>query len=745
MRLLSILLIWAVSFSLAACEDKVRTARELWTRGEHQHAIAKLSEVTIKNPDAREAKHLFEEYLYQYGIETAKNYWEEGKYGETIAKLKELSSKYPSKEDLKQLLSDYKIETPRMLWAEGKQEEALARLREELATNPSNEAAKELFLNYNGSSITGFVMDLYLRNRAGENIMVVATTESDTASEQNRVRLDATTNTNAEFTIKNAIPGKIYQIEVMMQGVKSTSASVTSAPRGEVALLKEPLRIVKLPYTGSAGRGVYIVNEYSYRYTSLPNAFFPHGENRAPEGDWSASSIPIYTGNNFIKIGGDVAARFDPVSGICDEWNMSDRNSIDNQAESVHTREGEVSVIRTIGALPSGVWSFQVSSYGNRFLFRVPPNDLSSVINSGNADAVASIIRSGIDVNQAGNDGKTALMTAAEKGNINIIIELAASGADLNAKDATGKTAADYANENGMSNATMVINGIQTGVNPRGALIAAYNKCLEALKNHDYNKLYSMLCNRVKSYTSLEDFKEILNEKWDRLVKHLITTRGVIEVAVNSNECILYVMTDENRMRSAPLRFVKEEGSWLIYDTYGFVPYFSMESLLNLSASKGNSVKLEKILSSASSHGEDRQKVIDCALCKAISNGHTESARILLENGANINTYEDNTGMSLLLIACEKGYIDITKLLLTKGSDVNIRGNGLTPLLLASVSGKTELVKLLIEAGADVNAKIEKDRRVPFSVQNEGATSLMLAEKHGHKKVVDILRSVGAT
>ena len=56
--------------------------------------------------------------------------------------------------------------------------------------------------------------------------------------------------------------------------------------------------------------------------------------------------------------------------------------------------------------------------------------------------------------------------------------------------------------------------------------------------------------------------------------------------------------------------------------------------------------------------------------------GHTEVARILLENGADPNA-KGRDGTSALTIAAEQGHVDIIKLLLTKGAYVNARNNQL--------------------------------------------------------------------
>lgn len=60
-------------------------------------------------------------------------------------------------------------------------------------------------------------------------------------------------------------------------------------------------------------------------------------------------------------------------------------------------------------------------------------------------------------------------------------------------------------------------------------------------------------------------------------------------------------------------------------------------------------------------------------------------------------------------------------------------GPGWTPLMYAAQAGKLEMVKLLIERGADVNVKSTYDR-----------TALMLAAYGGHTEIVQALLGAGA-
>lgn len=98
-------------------------------------------------------------------------------------------------------------------------------------------------------------------------------------------------------------------------------------------------------------------------------------------------------------------------------------------------------------------------------------------------------------------------------------------------------------------------------------------------------------------------------------------------------------------------------------------------------------------------------------LIKAIDEGDFQKIRALLESGADTNAKDEN-GVTALMHATHKGYVDVVKQLLTYGADVNAKtppsGFGLsdqTALMLAAVVGHTDVLKELLVHGTDVNAK----------------------------------------
>ncbi len=77
--------------------------------------------------------------------------------------------------------------------------------------------------------------------------------------------------------------------------------------------------------------------------------------------------------------------------------------------------------------------------------------------------------------------------------------------------------------------------------------------------------------------------------------------------------------------------------------------------------------------------------------------------------------------MTPLHEAAAMGHLEVARLLLERGADVNAKNkHGFTPLHFAAGIGHTDVAKLLLEHGADVNAKDEHGR-TPADIARERA------------------------
>jgi len=106
---------------------------------------------------------------------------------------------------------------------------------------------------------------------------------------------------------------------------------------------------------------------------------------------------------------------------------------------------------------------------------------------------------------------------------------------------------------------------------------------------------------------------------------------------------------------------------------------------------------------------------------------------LLIEFGADIKELNED-GLSTLDIAIKFKRLDIVKLSIDSGIDVNIstRKSGITPLMLASCFSDTAIVSFLLENGANIN---QKDK--------SGLRAKDYAKKLGQSKMIEFLEANG--
>ncbi|XP_050418475.1 ankyrin repeat, PH and SEC7 domain containing protein secG [Patella vulgata] len=90
-------------------------------------------------------------------------------------------------------------------------------------------------------------------------------------------------------------------------------------------------------------------------------------------------------------------------------------------------------------------------------------------------------------------------------------------------------------------------------------------------------------------------------------------------------------------------------------------------------------------------------------LCEASRLGNEKVVKILLKNGAEVNTCDRNK-CSPLYIASSQGHIKVVEIFVRHHADVNSRNlTGYMPLLSAVENNHMQVARVLVEAGANVN------------------------------------------
>ena len=101
---------------------------------------------------------------------------------------------------------------------------------------------------------------------------------------------------------------------------------------------------------------------------------------------------------------------------------------------------------------------------------------------------------------------------------------------------------------------------------------------------------------------------------------------------------------------------------------------------------------------------EDRGSKGDCTpLMEASSGGFVDIVKLLLQHGANVNA-QSSSGNTALHYACCGGYEDVVLVLLDHNADIEHQNeNGHTPLMEAASGGHGSVALILLERGAGIN------------------------------------------
>ena len=107
-----------------------------------------------------------------------------------------------------------------------------------------------------------------------------------------------------------------------------------------------------------------------------------------------------------------------------------------------------------------------------------------------------------------------------------------------------------------------------------------------------------------------------------------------------------------------------------------------------------------------------RKDTVDLAVSSTVapslvywsSLGNLARVEEVLRSAPDVNV-TDEGGYSAVHAAAENGHIEVLKLLIARGANLNAVVNGLTPLDLAITSGRSEVIALLTQHGATKSQK----------------------------------------
>jgi ankyrin repeat protein len=352
----------------------------------------------------------------------------------------------------------------------------------------------------------------------------------------------------------------------------------------------------------------------------------------------------------------------------------------------------------------------------------ITPLHLSALY--GNAAVVKELLKGGADAKQKGPAGETMLMLAARNGSVQTIQLFAEAGADVNAKEPLrGTTALMWAAEQKHpaavkalldAHADFAVKSASAGV-PRNYMASRVDT--EAVKAHAERQARAAAAGRT--------YAEQL--QWE-------TANGIAPKIANRRQ----------PAPSPPAGGARAATS---------VP---PPPRADADATDDQEVVIAGLVGSASGGLT--------ALAFAAREGDLESAKILLDAGANVNQ-PTNYGWTPLLIAANNRHYRLASYLIEQGANVNLANKGdWTPLYLATdnrnIEGgdfpvpkpdmdNLEFIKILLDHGAQPNARVKDNTlsRTIFTMQwffESGATAFVRAAQSGDTALLKLLLAYGA-
>jgi ankyrin len=235
-------------------------------------------------------------------------------------------------------------------------------------------------------------------------------------------------------------------------------------------------------------------------------------------------------------------------------------------------------------------------------------------------------------------------------------------------------------------------------------------------------------------------------------VRDLLTRKPDVNAPQADGSTALHYVVRADDLQTAEL-LIRAGANAKVVNSHGVAP-------LHLAALNGSATMIGKLLDAGADVNAPNPRG-ETPLMIAAHTGTPDAIRMLLDRGAAVNAKEHAAQQTALMYAVRENHVDAVKLLIERGADVNAltplvekpsvtTGNlqgigraqnspppvpqgGMTPLLYAARDGKLEIARMLVAAGAEVN-----------HAEAIGASPLLLAILNNHVDVAKFLLDKGA-
>ncbi len=325
---------------------------------------------------------------------------------------------------------------------------------------------------------------------------------------------------------------------------------------------------------------------------------------------------------------------------------------------------------------------------------------LIDAVKSGDLSAVRALLKQKIDVNAVQGDGATALHWAAYRDDVDSADLLIRAGANVNKANDVSVTPLMLAATNGSP--LMVGRLLRAGANSNAGLESGETPLMAAARTGSAETV-KLLLGRGAAINATESWRNQTALMWAAAERRSDVVRVLLEGGADVE--------------------ARTKAWWELVNPTG--------------SEDGTGV-------------EWVQQGGFTALMFAARENDVESARLLVEKGAKIDSAAAN-GATALVIAAHSNSPAVAKLLLEKGANPNAAEAGYSALHLGILHADLDLVKALLAHGANPNLVLDRataGRRASAELQLRpavlGATPFWIAARFGEPAIMQALADGGA-